>query len=521
MSRRKPTTKAPTGRQRRPVTLGLVALVAGIGVLGVAWRFGVGQPRVRGPVVLISIDTLRADHLPVYGYRAVPTPAMDALAADGIVFENAYAHSPQTLPSHVSMLSGRLPLEHGVRDNVGFSVKPGETLLPATLRQAGLATGGFVSAYVLRDETGIANGFDRFDAKLPPSSPEIATGELQRGGESTLAAATQWLDGLQSTRFFLFFHIYEPHSPYTPPARFSGYAPYDGEIAHADEIIGSLIASLKHRAAYDDALIVLSSDHGEGLGDHGEQEHGLFLYRETIRVPLVIKLPRHKSAGRRVATPVQHIDLVPTILEALKLPARPALRGRSLQPLFAGGTIAAQGLYAEALYARYHFGWSELYGLTDARYAFIRAPRDELYDLQTDPGERHNLASQLGATHVAMRNALERLTAGTAIDAAGDVSSDARARLRSLGYVGTAPPASPASADLADPKDKVQVLERYRAAIALVGAGRFEDALSNFRAIVAENPRMAVRSGAAGTHLPAACARRRRTGSCRANRGGG
>ena len=443
------------------------------------------------PVVLVSIDTLRADHLPMYGYRAVPTPAFDALAADGIVFENAYAHSPQTLPSHVSIFSGRLPFEHGVRDNAGFSVKPGETLLPATLRESGFATGGFVSAYVLRDETGIAKGFDLYDAKLPPSSPEIATGEVQRGGETTLAAANRWLDGLQSTRFFLFFHIYEPHSPYTPPARFSSYAPYDGEIAYADEIVGSLIASLKRRELYDAAMIVVLSDHGEGLGDHGEQEHGLFLYRETIRVPLVIKLPRQKSAGRRVTAPVQHIDLVPTILDMLKLPPRPALRGRSLQPLFGGGTIPEQGLYAEALYARYHFGWSELSALTDARYAFIRAPRDELYDLQQDPGERHNLASQMGATHVAMRNALERLTAGKAIDAPGELSADARARLRSLGYVGTAPSPSSPSTELPDPKDKVQVLERYRAAITLVHAGRFDDALSNFRAIVAENPLMA------------------------------
>lgn len=222
MSRRKRTTEAATGRQRRRATL-VVVLVAGIAmvgaVVGLARLFGIAQPPAPGPVILISIDTLRADHLPIYGYRAVPAPAMAALAADGIVFENAYAHSPQTLPSHVSILSGRLPVEHGVRDNAGFTVKPGETLLQATLRDAGFATGGFVSAYVLRDDTGIANGFDRFDAKLPPSSPEIATGELQRGGESTLAAANQWLDGLPSARFFLFFHIYEPHSPYTPPDR--------------------------------------------------------------------------------------------------------------------------------------------------------------------------------------------------------------------------------------------------------------------------------------------------------------
>ncbi len=495
MARRKPPTPVPGHRQdgRRPARLVVVVvlLLASVVVLGVAWRFRLAASPISGPIVLISIDTLRADHLPAYGYRAVRTPAIDALAADAIVFENAYAHSPQTLPSHVSILSGRLPFEHGVRDNVGFTVKPDEVMLPLTLREAGFATGGFVSAYVLREETGVARGFDRFDARLPASSPEIASGELQRDGESTLAAASQWLDGLPATRFFLFFHIYEPHSPYTPPARFSGEAPYDGEIGHADEIIGSLVAYLKKRGMYNDALVVLLSDHGEGLGDHGEQEHGLFLYRETIRVPLMIKLPGQAGSGRRVAAPVQHIDIVPTILDLLKLPARPQLRGRSLRPLFSGGTLSDQGLYAEALYSRYHFGWSELYALTDALYGFIRAPRDELYDLQRDPGERHNLASERGSTRLAMRNALERLTAGKAIDAPGEVSDEARARLRSLGYVGTAPSTSSAPADAPDPKDKVQVLERYRAAIALVHQGQFEGALSTFRAIVTENPLMA------------------------------
>jgi arylsulfatase A-like enzyme/predicted Zn-dependent protease len=491
MSRRKRPPSEPSRPRQRRAAVSVLAATAAIAILGLVWRFTIARPPAPAAVILISIDTLRADHLPAYGYRSVTTRAIDALAADGIVFENAYAHSPQTLPSHVSILSGRLPVEHGVRDNAGFTIKPSETLLPAVLRSAGFATGGFVSAYVLRGDTGIANGFDRFDAKLPPASPEVATGDLQRGGEATLAAADQWLDGLDSARLFLFFHIYEPHSPYTPPDRFSAYAPYDGEIAHADEIVGSLIASLKRRALYDDALVVLLSDHGEGLGDHGEQEHGLFLYRETIRVPLVIKLPRQKSAGRRVAAPVQHIDLVPTILDALKLPPVPALHGRPLEPLFAGGTIPEQGLYAEALYARYHFGWSELYSLTDARYAFIRAPRDELYDLQQDPGERRNLASERDGTRLAMRNALERLTAGKTIDAPGEVSPEARERLRALGYVGTAPSTASAAADAPDPKDKVQVLERYRAAIALVRKGEFEGALVNFRAIVADNPLMA------------------------------
>lgn len=468
----------------------VTALVAIGASLVVWWRYS-APPRAFPPIILISIDTLRADHLPVYGYQSVRTPAIDALAADGIVFENAYAHSPQTLPSHASILSGRLPFEHGVRDNVGFAVRPDEKMLPAMLRDLGYASGGFVSAYVLRDETGIGRTFDQYDANMPPSSPEVPIGQLQRDGANTLASADRWLDSLRSHRFFLFFHTYEPHSPYTPPSRFAEYSPYDGEIAAADEIIGRLVESLKRRGIYSEALILLLSDHGEGLGEHGEQEHGLFLYRDTIRVPLLIKLPRQRNAGRRVAAPVQHIDLVPTIRDLLGLPTDAALRGRTLRPVFGGGSVRDEGMYAEALYPRYHFGWSELYALTDAQYSYIRAPREELYDLRRDPGQQTNLASERESTRVAMRGALERLTAGASIEAPDEVSADARERLTGLGYVGMAPVTDKSSGALPDPKDKVQVLERYRAAIALVREGHFDRALSDFRAIAAENPTMA------------------------------
>jgi arylsulfatase A-like enzyme/Tfp pilus assembly protein PilF len=453
------------------------------------WRAAAAKP---GPIILISIDTLRADHLPAYGYRGVLTPALDALARDAIVFEQAYAHAPQTLPSHVSILSGRLPFEHGVRDNLGFSVKPTEVLLPALLRPAGYVSGAFVSAYVLRGDTGLARAFDRYDAALPPSSPEVPVGSVQRDGAATVGAADLWLDGVQKSQFFMFLHLYEPHSPYAPPARFSQYAPYDGEIAYADELVGRLLTSLKRRNLYDSALIVLLSDHGEGLGDHGEQEHGLFLYRETMRVPLMIKLPGQRQRGRRVPTPVQHIDLVPTILDLTRLTPRSDLRGRSLRPLFSGGTISDQGIYAEAMYPLFHFGWSELYSLTDGRYAFMRAPRDELYDLARDPEEKQNLAGNRAATHAAMRGALAKVMTNAATDAPGEVSPDVRARLQALGYVGTSHTTAGApDGALPDPKDKVEILERYRSALGFVREGDFGKALDMLRAIVDENPSMA------------------------------
>jgi len=458
------------------------------------WRAGQRPSIHAGPVILISIDTLRADRLPIYGYRKVETPAIDALAAESVVFDQAWAHSPMTLPSHASILTGRLPFEHGVRDNMGFALKDGTPTLASLLARDGYATAGFISAYVLRRETGIAQGFASYDDALPATSPEKATGEVQRDGAQTLAAAEAWLAGRSDSKWFLFLHLYEPHSPYEPPDRFKRFSdPYDGEIAYADEIVGRLIETLKRRDDYDRALIVLLSDHGEGLGDHGEMEHGIFLYSETTRVPLVVRLPGAKHAGRRVTQPVQHIDLLPTILEELGATGLAGLRGRSLVPVFGGAAVADAGLYAEALYPRYHFGWSELYALTDARYRFIRAPKDELYDIAEDRGERRNVAAERESTRVAMRQALERLMAGASIDAPAQVSSEAREQLKALGYVGMQSTVGPKTSGdaLPDPKNKVEVLERYRQGLELVRKNRLADATRVFQAVAAENPAMA------------------------------
>jgi choline-sulfatase len=348
-----------------------------------------------GPIIIISIDTLRADRLPAYGYGKVRTPNIDALAAAGTVFERAYSHVPQTLPAHASILSGALPFEHGVRDNVGFTVKPGQWFVQRALKERGWDTGGFVSAYVMRAAVGLNQGFDTYDSDLPPASGERSIGQVQRSGEATLSAAEKWLNARDRQKpFFLLLHVYEPHKPYTPPPRFATYEPYDGEIAYTDEIVGRLFDRLRTLDLYDRSTIILLADHGEGLGDHGEQEHGLFLYNATTQVPLIVKLPGQDRA-RRVASPVQHIDIVPTILDLAGAPPRPGLLGRSLRKLLDGtGTISDTGIYSEALYSRYHFGWSELYGLTDARYRLIRAPRDELYDVERDPKESTSIAAE-------------------------------------------------------------------------------------------------------------------------------
>ncbi len=472
----------------------LAAAAAAAGVF--LWSHSGGRrARPAGPIVLISIDTLRADHLAVYGYTKGHTPNIDALARDAVVFDHAYAQSPQTLPAHVSLLSGQLPFETSVRDNIGFTVKPRQRFIQGALGARGYRTGGFVSAYVLRSQTGVGQGFEVFDSNLPAASPEASIAQVQRDGALTVDAAIRWLDGLQGARpFFLFVHLYEPHTPYTPPARFSSYAPYDGEIAYADELVGRVLDRLRGDATYGEATIVLLSDHGEGLGDHGEQEHGLFLYDETIRIPVMIKMPRQPRAGTRIEDPIQQIDLAPTLLDLAGAPADATLRGRSLAPWLLGtGQVREAGIYSEALYARYHFGWSELYALTDARYRFIQAPREELYDLRTDPGERQNLAETRPGPRAAMRDALARLVGAAGVDRPSPITASEREQFQALGYVSMQADLSRKAGDSSrpDPKDKVHILEQYRRAVTLASNRGFDEAIAALRTIVAEEPEMA------------------------------
>jgi arylsulfatase A-like enzyme len=471
-------------------------MAAAIGVVCVlsAGACSGSRPAAPGPVVLISIDTLRADRLPVYGYQKGRTPALDAFAKTAVVFDRAYSHAPQTLPAHASMFTGRLPFEHAVRDNLGFTLAPGAVTLASRYRAAGLKTGGFVSAYVLRPETGIGQGFDVFDASFPPMAGDRSPAQVQRSGLDTLAAAETWLRTLESERFFLFFHIYEPHKPYKPPDRFAGLDPYDGEVAFADEIVGKLLTALQQRGWYDNATVVVLADHGEGLGDHIEEEHGLFLYDEVVRVPWMMKLPRSQSAGRRVTAPIQHIDLFPTLMALGSLAPAPGLRGRDLTPVLSGtgGSLPPQGIYAEALYPRYHFGWSELQSLTDDRFRYIKAPREELYDLERDPGERTNVAADRAQSAAALRSALDALVAGRDLDRPAAVSDEDRQRLAALGYVGTQSPSATSRADAtrADPKDKAPLLRRYRRAVEAIGGGRLDEGAVMLRGILDEDPEM-------------------------------
>jgi len=339
------------------------------------------------PVFLISIDTMRSDHLPVYGYDKVKTPAFSALADQGIVFEHAYSQVPLTFPSHTSILTGQLPIHHGVRDNQGYSLDVhAHPFLPLLLKAHGYVTGGAVSAYVLRGATGLAKGFDFYDSNLKPRMGDnLAT--VQRKGTETEQVALNWIDQHHQKPLFFFLHLYEPHAPYAPPepfkSRFS--LPYDGEIATADSIVGDYLRHLKDLGLYDRSIIILLSDHGEGLGEHGENQHGMFLYRDTLQVPLIIKLPGEQLAKRRVKAPAELVDVFPTVCQLLGIKPPKELDGHSLFTLMVPDP-PERALYAETYYPRIHCGWSQLTSLIKGHYQLIYGPTPQVFDLAADPG---------------------------------------------------------------------------------------------------------------------------------------
>jgi len=439
------------------------------------------------PVVLISVDTLRADHLPAYGYAGVATPHFDALRRDSILFTNAYSHIPLTLPSHVSIFTGLLPPQNGVRDNVGYSLASRIETLASYLKKAGYATGGAVSSIILAHTTGVNRGFDFYEDDVEPTAINQSLGRVQRDGGRTLDRLRGWIERTPGQKLFAFLHLFEPHTPYEPPEPYKSRYPvaYDGEIARADEIVGDFLQLLKNRGLYEKAVIVFLSDHGEGLNDHGEEEHGVLLYREAIHVPLLVKLPRSRRAGETVKAPVALIDVFPTVVAALGLKPPAGLAGI---PLLAGGeAVGSRRVYSETLYPRLHLGWSDLASLEDERYQYIEAPRPELYDMVADPREKKNLARGLPPAFRSMRLELSRLP--RALQAPGVSDPERVKKLAALGYISAAS-SDLSSANLPDPKDRVQAVEKLKTGFGHLQAGRHAEAAPIFRALLAENPRM-------------------------------
>jgi arylsulfatase A-like enzyme/tetratricopeptide (TPR) repeat protein len=463
-------------------------IVAALLALVACSRDAVPPPAAGTPVILISIDTLRSDHLPAYGYKGVETPNIDALRAEGILYERAYSQCPLTLPSHSSMLTGVLPAEHGNRDNIGYVLNKGVKPIAEILKGNGYATGAAVSAFVLRRESGLNRGFDLYDDAVDPLTTARTIGSIQRDGERTAKIASDWI-AKQEKPVFFFLHLYEPHTPYTPPEPYwSRYASrYDGEIARVDAIVGTFLQSLKDDGLYDKALVILTSDHGEGLGDHGEDEHGIFLYREALQVPLIVKLPGGRLAGTTVAAPVQSIDIVPTILERTAVNPPVKLAGRSLISFIQKRGPEKRAIYAETYYPRFHFGWADQHSLIDGDHHYLQSPKAELFDLASDPAEKRNVIAGDRRILFAMREAIAPFIREAELPAA--IDAEEAAKLAALGYLGSTVQTKPGEV-LPDPRDNLDTMKRIGQAFIKYRDKDYAAGLAITDSLLQTNPRI-------------------------------
>ena len=431
-------------------------------------RLNVAKPSV----ILITIDTLRADHVGCYGAQTVKTPTLDALAHDGVVFERAISQVPLTWPSHAVILTGTYPFQNGVQDFTGQPLAPQFRSVAQAFKQAGYATGAVVSAFVLDRSWGLARGFDFYDDAFSAETfQQKDIGLVDRRAGESVAHAIAWLKKTPRRPFFLWLHLYDPHSPYDPPEPFrTEYSShlYDGEIAYADHELGSLMAWLRQNHLYDSSLIVALSDHGESLGEHGEDEHGFFLYNATVHVPLIVKPPAGSGipAARR-PEPVETVAVAPTLLQLAGLKdstdtIHAQFQSHALLGMLPGVSQPAKDpAYSETFYPFSSFGWSPLHSLESERFHFIEAPKPELYDLEADPGQTLNIAAQQPAAVAVLREKMQALLAHNPFTrqeaGAGNLSPDAQEKLRALGYFGFRAAVSPEALKqgLADPKDKL------------------------------------------------------------------
>jgi arylsulfatase A-like enzyme len=454
------------------------------------------QPAGTRPnILLITIDTLRADRVGAYGYKGAHTPALDRLAAEGVRFADATAHAVLTFPSHTAILAGRYPAAFGIRLNGMGTLPPEATTLAERLKTAGYRTGAVVASAVLAETYGLDQGFDEYDDRIAIQTADtVALADLNRPADQVTAAARKWI-AAQKGSWFLWAHYYDPHLPYEAPAKYAALAPgrpYDGEVAFADAEIAALLGSLDRQRT----IVVVTADHGESLGEHGEPDHGFFLYDSTLSVPLIIAGPG--ITPRIVSEQVRHIDLPATIAELAGLanPRAAGDDGESLAPLVKGGSRKDVPVsVAESWYPRLHFGWSELRSARAGDWKFVAAPKPELYDLRNDRAETKNVATAQAAVGGRLAAELKRVT---------DQFKQARPtrneqpdpatiqRLQSLGYLGSFSP-SAASDTNEDPKDHIGQYREYRAtfsrALALLGRGQHAEAVTALQQIVKMNVR--------------------------------
>ena len=511
----KPPAPQPSVRRRkvdwRFVVVGLagVALAAG-GYLAFRSSSGTALPAFdRGPdqnVLLVTIDTLRADALGSYGGRA-RTPNLDRLAAIGLRFDAAHAHAVTTLPSHASILTGLYPTEHGIHDNNGYRLPPTLPTLASRLKSRDFATGAFVGAFPVDSRFGLTTGFDTYDDRYPGTSGGRDFVLPERRADAVVALATAWINA-QRGKWFAWVHVFDPHAPYRPPAPFDreyASSPYHGEVAFTDSALLPLFSTVAAGQGGRPTIVIVTGDHGEGLGDHGEQSHGLFAYEATLRIPLLVAQfhaggPSWETAGASgaatggvaVPTPVRHVDIVPTVLDLLQFPAAAKLPGRSLLASVGPDAGDPKGSYFEAMSASLNRGWAPLRGVVVGREKYVDLPIAELYDLNADRGELTNLVATNPERARAIDGILRLVPTVTSIGPRRAGDPDTTEQLRALGYVsGTAKPkARYTEAD--DPKRLVGIDQDIHRAIELYQRGRSAEAMPIYQRMLAAHPGMEI-----------------------------
>lgn len=454
------------------------------------------RPPPRPNVLLITLDTTRADRIGCYGYAPARTTAIDALAAGGVTFENASVTVPLTLPSHASMLTGLYPPENGLHNNGEGRLADGIPTLAEVLKSHAYRTGAFIGSVVLHGRWGLDRGFEIYDDDMAGGERHGDDTHLMRSGRMVADSALNWLNTLDDQPFFCWVHFFDPHAPYQGHAEIFGdrFAanPYDGDIAFTDVQIERLIQRLKETGQYDNTLIIIAGDHGEGFGEHDELEHGFFLYNSTLRVPLIISWPGNAAAGDRVDAPVSLVDLLPTILDCLQIPGEAHTSGISLKPALQRRAAAPRSLYAETISGYSAYGWAPLKSVVTERWKYVQTTRDELYDLKADPGELQNLAESSPETIAELQGLLADVEAQMRVVdiAAAELTDAERRALEALGYVsGGSPPPTPGSETaMPDVKDRIQFYNAEIAARKLMAAGKLADAVGSLEQIIEEAP---------------------------------
>jgi arylsulfatase A-like enzyme/Flp pilus assembly protein TadD len=473
-------------------------LTAGI-AMAIVPLHAVSNPRLN--VVVITIDTLRADHVGCYGYNDVKTPNIDRLAANGARFERAYTPVPVTLPAHTAIFTGAYPMLSGIHDFSGNKISPQQITLASVLRKHGYTTGAVIASAVLGSRFGLNQGFDFYYDHFDFSRlDESNLYQMERPGNVVADQALEWLGKNYRKRFFLWMHLYDPHHPYTPPAPYDReYAshPYDGEIAFADAQVGRLIEFLQKKGLYQNTVIVLSGDHGESLGEHGERTHSFFIYNATLHVPLIFRVPR-AQAQKVLSMPVSLVDIMPTLLHILGIDLPSTVQGENLLPYINGHVSGNDGgqrsLYAENFLPRIHFNWSELRGIETTHYHFIDAPKPELYDLRKDPGETQNLILEKTAVADEMRARLATVirdySASQELAKKTGLDPELMQRLESLGYAGFSGGGdiSVSSGSLPDPKDRLQIYNLISDAMSESQHGVYEDSILKLNEVIKNEP---------------------------------